>query len=188
MHGGSLLRGKTSNRELDPILAYLTPVITHSLMPCTDLSVWDATHTSLVKRSLRVFVPLFVRHHWVALDIFVPDARAVLYDSAPSTLVHQDIVAVFARALPEMRFVCGSSPQQLRGSDDCGLYMTLAFFVLAKNWNVNQAVLSDRTLPEKLRWLFRMHQTVTAFCSGRAWLRSWVSLLWKGAPPLMARD
>ena len=104
-----------------------------------------------VTRTGFVFLPIFVRSHWIAGVLRRRNNRYVLtiHDSAPSQLVHTDILTSLKR-WPDIILEQGTSPQQQRYSEDCGIFMLLAFFCIAAGWTVSHT----NGLSKQLRQLF----------------------------------
>lgn len=132
--GGSLEKGKTSNRELDTIYQRYLPK--HKVVPCHTFPTLDqekvALMTRLVHKHGEVFFPIFVRHHWIAgvLKYTQNTVKLTIFDSAPSPIVHRDIRKAVRDIWPTLEVEFGYSPRQERDSDDCGIFMSILFFSL----------------------------------------------------------
>lgn len=150
--GGSFLKGKTSNLELDVIYKnYLPP---GSTLPCSTLPYLTAVSVKGIREKLknkrRLFFPIFVRHHWIAGILRINGKGKEFlgfYDSAPSSLVHRDFKRSLVKVWPSLRFYEEPSARQARGSDDCGLFMTAAFFAV----HLNETVAEPDTIGQRLR-------------------------------------
>jgi len=150
--GGSFLQGKTSNLELDAIFKSYLPE--GSTLPCSTLPYLTTTTVESIRKKLkekrRIFFPIFVRHHWIAGVLRMnPKGKEFLgyYDSAPSRIVHKDFKRSLAKVWPRLQFYEEHSAHQARGSDDCGLYMTAAFFAM----HLNETVADPDTIGDRLR-------------------------------------
>ena len=84
-----------------------------------------------------LYIPVHIRHHWVLMLLKSDGAKihAHVYDSAPSTVVMNDVCNLCAAMkLPRPRF--HSVWQQVKGSNQCGLFVIFAVFMLTKNGHV----------------------------------------------------
>ena len=72
---------------------------------------------------------VWVRRHWVCTELTETTWR--IWDSASSVIVRKDLEK-WAKQLNWPRPQFEPSPQQVRGSNECGLYA--AFFLLARCW------------------------------------------------------
>lgn len=78
-----------------------------------------------------VYLPIFTAGHWIAGILTVGDDACLtltIRDSAPNEGVHRALTKRCRHIWPGMRFTCAVSPQQCRGSDDCGLHMLANIF------------------------------------------------------------
>lgn len=155
MIGGSLKEGKTSNQELDEIFRRYLPkqlVVPCHTFPTLTRGKVEAL-TALVRQYKLLLVPIFIRHHWIAgLLTWSRKSGVILtiYDSAPSPIVHKDLYKVVRDLWPELKVRFGESPRQERGSDDCGLYMSVVFF--ATHFEKSVTMRTDTT--KRLRTLY----------------------------------
>ncbi|KAK7199102.1 Phage integrase family [Novymonas esmeraldas] len=87
-----------------------------------------------VNRDGVVFFPIFILRHWIAgvlsKEVGTHESGVLLttYDSAPSTVVEQQLCSTLHSVWPKLRILKGTCPRQERNSNDCGLYMTANFF------------------------------------------------------------
>lgn len=152
--GGNFAEGKTSNVELDAIYKKYLP--TGLTLPCSTLPCLEQNDVieiqEKLKRRKKLFFPLFVRHHWIAGILrLIKNRRCVLeiYDSAPSPIVHKDLKKKLKHYWKDLSIQNISCPRQRPGSNDCGLFMTAAFF---SEW-MDIGVFSPGTLGHRLRKL-----------------------------------
>ena len=83
---------------------------------------WEAVKNIIQKKKKPVRFPVWVRHHWIAVE--VDEAHTNVYDSATSKVVQCDVKKFLCRLeLPAPRFVI--TPQQARGSNQCGLFTAM---------------------------------------------------------------
>ena len=102
-----------------------------------------------VSRALRIagvaYVPLHLRKHWV-LAITTDGRLFKIHDSAPSLIVKKDITRLLRIAWPGSVAVFVDGPTQMRGSNECGLFVVanaLGHFRGASKWfTVGKRVLS----------------------------------------------
>lgn len=71
----------------------------------------------------------------------------LMYNSAPSTLVHDDLRRIFKKVWPDLKLEATLSPRQQRGSDDCCVFMVA--YIIADYLKVKIA--DPFTLPLRLR-------------------------------------
>ncbi|KAK7199369.1 Phage integrase family [Novymonas esmeraldas] len=165
MWGGDFREGKTSNVELDAIYRAYLP--SQQVVPSDTMVHLDRESAmalaARVRHHGRVFFPIFVMKHWIAGVLSKQPGggrrssggveedvvQLTTYDSAPSTIVEEQLSSVFRRVWPELRLGKGSSPRQERNSNDCGLFMSAAFFARA----LEVHAVMRRDLPACLRRL-----------------------------------
>ena len=86
-----------------------------------------------VREQGKVFVPLHIRHHWVLLVVREEGGlRGDVYDSAPSYVVQKDITKLLG--MVSMDFRVGM--RQLRGSNECGIFVLANAIRLASGLEV----------------------------------------------------
>lgn len=149
------MNGMTSNVELDRILQrYLPPqrVLSCATLPSlTDEKVERIKDT--LKKSRRLFFPLFIRHHWIAGVLRMNRKGKFLLeirDSAPSRIVHKDLKKALKSRWRELFIYSSPYPRQKPGSNDCGLFMAAAFF----GDYLDLTIASPSTIGSRLRKLF----------------------------------
>ncbi|PHR97646.1 MAG: hypothetical protein COA68_12300, partial [Oceanobacter sp.] len=91
---------------------------------------------------------IWMRHHWVCAELQqapspTTTAHLAVYDSATSLAVRKDLHKL-AREMgwPEPSFV--TCPQQLRGSNECGIYATFFLLSLAAGRPITERTLEPR--------------------------------------------
>jgi len=96
----------------------------------------DAIRTAVrraIDRFKRAFLIVHVRHHWVVA--VCSDHSFKIYDSAPSLMVHRDIMKLAAQ-LQWPQPVFPPMPRQRRGSNECGLFAAAVILLLARGQSV----------------------------------------------------
>jgi integrase len=149
LHGGSFLRGKTSNIDLDSVMQrYLPP----GSWTCADivrsLTPAIAAEIELRAQSRAIYMPLFARHHWVAGIFF--KGTIELFDSAPSPPVRKDIYRLARQFWPNATISAAHCPHQRRDSEDCGIFALATFIAHANDVRIK---LTD-DLTTRLRQIF----------------------------------
>lgn len=145
----------TSNLELDVILQQYLPK--GSVLPCDTFHRLTVQKVKDIKQCLKerlcVYFPLFLRHHWIAgiLQWDTNDAQASIhiYDSAPSQIVQSDMTKRFKAYWPQLHIEYADCWRQRRGSDDCGIFMTMVFLA----YQCGAVIRPDRTLTKRMRAL-----------------------------------
>eukprot|EP00796_Vickermania_ingenoplastis_P011480 gene11479-biopygen8332 len=153
--GGEFVEGKmTDNVELDAIYQKYLPA--GKALPCATLPTLTEQRVEAIQKMLekkrRLYFPLFVRHHWIAGILRMnKKGKALLetFDSAPSYVVQKDLREQLKPLWPDLVIHEGPSPRQNPGSNDCGLFMTAAFF---GNY-LDAYVTSPSTIGSRLRRL-----------------------------------
>lgn len=99
---------------------------------------------------LRYF-PLFIRHHWITAILTMDDkkqtVKMLIYDSAPSEMVHRYLRRIFKQVWPTLKIFEVPSPTQQRGTDDCGVFMVANIMADYLKTKINDPF----TLPVRLR-------------------------------------
>jgi hypothetical protein len=87
-----------------------------------------------------LFVPIHIRHHWVLLVVREEGGlRGEVYDSAPSYIVRKDITKLLSMVSLEFR----SGMRQLRGSNECGIFVLANAIRLAAGLEVESPPLPE---------------------------------------------
>lgn len=119
-----------SATDIDGLIANITA------LPAATFFEWRNGRTSLtdiasaLQRKTTTGTALFVvhvRHHWVAAALG-PSKTLYVYDSAISDPVRRDITNICSRLGVTPEFA--HTPQQYRGSNECGLFATLNVLLL----------------------------------------------------------
>lgn len=149
--GGDFEEGQTSNLELDDILGRYLPA--KLLLPCDTLPTMshrDAEHiTARVAREGLLYFPLYIAKHWIAGLLTFADGKVQLkvIDSAPSRYVHKDLRHQLDDFWPNIKIKLGKSARQVRGSQECGLFMLMHFFA----HYLKVKVRNEHLVPARLR-------------------------------------
>lgn len=152
MEGGNLLRGKTSDVELDSIYRhYLPPGL---VLRCNTLPLLDHKKVGHIKQRLQsqgiLYFPLFIKQHWIAGILRYNNQEGftlTTHDSAPSHYVYLELEDRLAQFWPDLHIVQGKCTRQKRGSEDCGIHMTAIFF----STYLNEPIIGGDTIASRLR-------------------------------------
>jgi hypothetical protein len=102
--------------------------------------------------------PVFIRHHWVACSF--SNNTINVYDSAPSPIVHRDLVKFCKVLWPTASVTFVPSPHQTYGSEDCGVFTVIALFCLSQQWDVPESTFA----PANILALRQGFETITRSC------------------------